>query len=141
MSSNKIKSLIVNECAGHDKKAHGINDYCCHEPDETKKCIYFQEDNTRRCGYFEVYVLPLETEIEVLYHAEINARVRGYELTRYQKKLAVEAVKLEAKCHECGKVFNPTSRRQKLCDFCRKQRARERTRQRVKNHRQKQGLM
>lgn len=136
LSSNKIKSLIA-ECAGHDKKAHGILNYCCHELDDTKQCVYFQEDNTRRCCYFEEYVLPLEPETAALYHAELSARAKGYELTRYQKKLAVEAVKLEAKCPECGKVFNPASRRQKLCEFCCKQKIREQARIRKQNQRKR----
>lgn len=101
------------------------------------QCVYFQEDNTRRCTYFEEYVLPLEPETEALYYAELNARARGYELTRYQKKLAVEAVKLEAKCQECGKIFNPKSRRQKLCGLCRKQKIREQARIRKQNQRKR----
>lgn len=137
MSSNRIKSLIANECAGYDKKAHGISNYCCHEPDETRQCVYFQEDNTRRCSYLEEYVLPLEPEVQALYHAELNARARGYELTKYQKKLAVEAIKLEAKCQECGKMFNPKSRRQKTCDFCRKQKMREKAKIRKQNQRKR----
>jgi len=135
--SNKIKSLIANECAGHDKKAHGISNYCSHEPSDSKQCIYFLEDNTRRCRYFEEAVLPLEPDLEAVYQAELTARAKGYELTKYQRKLVIDARKLEATCSVCGKVFNPVSRRQKACPTCQKQKIREQSRLRKQKQRKR----
>jgi Zn-dependent peptidase ImmA (M78 family) len=136
MNSSKVKTLIINECASYERKGHGIHHYCCHEPGNTKQCIYFVEDNEQRCSRFESAVLPLEPETAALYYAELKANAEGYELTKYQRKLVVDANKIECKCSTCGKVFNPASRRQKNCEYCRKQRIRDQARIRKQNQRQ-----
>lgn len=136
MISNKMKRLI-NECACYDYKAHGIQNYCCHEPGELKQCVYYMEDKTQCCRYFEEAVLPLDPETAAIYHAERQASANGYQLTNYQRRLAVEAIKIEVRCVECGKVFNPASRRQKLCDYCRNQRIREQAR--IRKRKQRKG--
>jgi hypothetical protein len=135
MSSNKIKSLIANECASYERKGHGINNYCCNEPGDSKQCLYHTEGNNHCCGYFEDAVLPLEPETAALYRAELKANAEGHELTKYQRKLAVDAIRKEAKCSTCGKVFNPASGRQKNCEYCRKQKIREQARKRKQNQR------
>lgn len=113
MISNRMKQLI-NECACYDNKAHGVQNYCCHEPSE--QCFYYLEDNTQRCRHFEEAVLPLDPETAAIYHAERQASANGYQLTNYQKRLAAESINYKVRCVECGKVFNPSSRRQKTCD-------------------------
>jgi len=132
---SKIKILITKECANHDRTANGITNSCCQGPENSKQCIYFLDNEDPRCKYFEEAVLPLEPELTAVYYAEIKARADGFELNKYQKKLVMDAIKLEAKCQECGKVFNPSSRRQKTCDYCRKWKIREQARIRKQNQR------
>lgn len=137
MTLSKIKSLIANECASYDRVAHGIHHYCCHEPNSTKQCLYLAEDNNRRCKYFEEAILPLDPQLIAIYSADMKAQVSGYDLTRYQKKLITDAIKREAVCPICGRVFSPVTRRQKLCQSCKKHRVREQARIRKQNQRKR----
>lgn len=116
----QVRRLVVNECANHAREQNGIRDYCCYEWTEGYRCIYVLKD-AARCGYFEKSVLPVDVALEALYRADRKAQAAGYELTKLQARVALEAAIGPASiCAKCGKSFQARSTRQKHCASCRK---------------------
>lgn len=136
MVSQKVKSLIDDACANFLKQHNGIFDYCLLEPEPAKQCVAI---NGSRCRWLEEAVLPLNANLETLYHAELKAQAGGYELTKLQKSLVVEegrwAGKARVKCNRCGEIFPAGSNREKYCGKCRGIVRREQARQRMQNQR------
>lgn len=132
----EIYRLVTNECANHEKRFNSFVNACLIRRD--LKCVFFFEDHPR-CKYFEEAVLPLDKQLEALYHADREARARGYELTKRQKRIIAEenawAGKVRAKCERCGEDFPAANNRQKYCTKCRKWVIREQTRIRMQKKR------
>lgn len=114
-----IKSLVRSECANYFEELNKVKHYCPFRQVEagsvSSKCIYFEEfsvntyykstlfDNTGdhiRCDYFEKGVLPLRSELEVVY--------------RKRRELKVE---LHNRICKCGKRI-VVSKSRESCDKC-----------------------
>ena len=118
---NKVKSMVVNECANYlgDSFTDTYRKYCCLRD---KACIYFEERKDR-CRYFEVSVLPINSELEFKYNS-------AYHLKVDESKLKPKAI-----CERCKKQFDANSNRQKYCDFCKKIVQRDKARERMNKKR------
>jgi len=118
--NQKIKHLIVNECACYSAFLNDIKDYCDREYEEDCRCSLFKD---KRCEYFERAVLPMNPQLEELYKADIKAKTIGYELSQKEKESIIEKEssikgKIKIHCKKCGKIFLADNYRQQYCKFC-----------------------
>ncbi len=118
--ARRVKRLMAEQCVNHANEQNGIHDYCCLERTPGYRCAYVVDD-AARCNYFETSVLPVDRELEALYHADRKARADGYDLTRLQVAATLEPIKRPpVTCARCGKSFEAASNRQKYCPSCRR---------------------
>ena len=135
----RIRSLVVNECACYDSSTKGIiyiknipqsitiKDYCDREQDKDCRCLIFKD---KRCDYFERSVLPMNPQLEALYKAEHISKEVGYKLTKGEKENILEQEssvkgKVKVHCKKCGKTFLADHYNQKYCKDCKKSIRRE----------------
>ena len=113
-TEQKIKKLIVDECACYSPNLNGIKHYCDREYDEDCCCRLFKDE---RCGYFERAVLPMNPQLEALY----KAKESGYELPReVRDNTSSVKGKVNTHCKKCGKNFLADNYRQQYCKICKK---------------------
>lgn len=137
-----VRRLVRGECANHYGEQNGVSDYCCLEPEATRrKCIYVAGGVSERCGWFEKGVLPLNKRLEALYWADRKARAGGYELGKAAAEAAVASVARERTCTRCQREFMALSNRQKYCEACRRVVRREQVRRDVAKSRGKTAYM
>ena len=129
-TGQKIKRLIIDECACYSPSLNSIKHYCDREQDEDCCCRLFKD---QRCGYFEKAVLPMNPQLKEIYQAELKANAQGYEITEdykqdiIEKKSSIKGL-IKIHCKKCGKIFLAKNYRQQYCDFCKKFLRRERNR-------------
>lgn len=115
---NTVKKLVKKYCANYDANLNNINHYCCIEHEETNQCSFFIDKNgVPSCKYFEECILPLDKELQIIYHAE---QEKG-KLSHYDKKKVLNQIdqeKREIRCERCDKPIKAKSNRQKYCDNC-----------------------
>ncbi|WP_155760556.1 hypothetical protein [Clostridium pasteurianum] len=96
---NKFKRLIIKDCANHFIEQGSINHYCCMIDGV---CLFFENKENERCGYFEEGVLPLDGVLERGYYTEIDVK---------PIKEQGDKPKPRIKCKNCGKNIQANSNR------------------------------
>ncbi|GAG59166.1 unnamed protein product [marine sediment metagenome] len=79
--NQKIRKLVVKECACYSRISNDIKNYCDQEDQEQEDCVCLLFKD-KRCGYFEKAVLPMNPQLEALY----KAKKSGYELSKEDKE-------------------------------------------------------
>jgi hypothetical protein len=113
-----IKQLIKNECANFNYE----NNFCF--PKDKMCCFFLDSDTSPRCKYFEDSVLPLEPEMEYEYRKD-----RKMSLLDFQAREKI------CERERCGATFISHSNSQKYCEKCEPIMKRQKTRIRVRKHR------
>jgi hypothetical protein len=143
MKTQTIQGLVKTQCACHDNNCNGRSNYCCTEETPGYECIYFMKNPDNyyiiRCKYFEENVLPLDKQLEAVYYAQIEAEKQKQKLTNKDIEEIKEKNKNTITCAnpKCKKEFKPSSNRQKYCDKCKKENAKNNQKDWVKNKRKK----
>lgn len=122
-NKNKIKQLVKNNCVSYLGDKHEISNYCCWKDGS---CVFFDNENPLpSCRYFENGVLPTDTKLEYEYKLD-----RNMEVARLESKPKVN-------CKKCGDIFEANSNRQHYCEKCTKKNAKEKSKLRMQQMRQK----
>lgn len=105
----KAVQLVQAECAAYAALGpYGIKDYCCHEYDESCRCLVMT-GSKRPCDWFLDAVAPQDAEAQAEYLSPLD----GNEAIAPTKER-------RAMCKRCGREFKTSSNRSEYCsDGCR----------------------
>ncbi|WP_054949206.1 cysteine-rich VLP protein [Numidum massiliense] len=98
-------------------------DECLLEKGEGCTCAYFRDEGGR-CAYFERAVLPINPRLNEIYRRSVIGHDDG--------------MGNAGTCANCGAAYARRSNRQKYCESCRDGAAKDRTKLRVRDYRQRQ---
>ncbi|UZW12570.1 hypothetical protein OSC52_11960 [Clostridium pasteurianum] len=122
---NKLKRLIRKECSNHFTEQGSINHYCCMIDGV---CLFFENEENKRCQYFEEGLLPLDGDLERVYYIEIDVKPINAQGNKAKPRI---------KCKNCGKNVEANSNRQQYCHICKKNIKRKQARESMKKKRDK----
>jgi hypothetical protein len=139
-----VQGLVKEECAYHESlnPNNKVSNYCYTGEMPEGECLYFMKNPDNyyiiRCKYFEDCVLPMDSELEAVYYAKIEAENNNKTLSSKDIKKIKEENKVTKTCEnvKCQKEFKPSSNRQKFCDKCKKEVVKKKQKEWVKNKRE-----
>ena len=116
-TEQKVKQLVIDECACYSSTLNDIKHYCDKEYDEDCCCRLFKND---RCGYFEKAVLPMNPQLRELYRAELKGEATEKDKEKIIEQESSIIGKVNVRCKRCNDVFLADNYRTQYCDKCKR---------------------